>query len=824
MSTSASNNHSSASNSSLVTSSLSGDCKSMGPDGSPGSPDLSWLRIVLDNLPHRIFIKNRQSDYLLCNNQLARDYGIAADDVAGRNDLDFLPRELAEKYRADDQRIMDAGVPEDLVEDYVVSDSIRSIHTQKVPLLGVDGHAWGILGIFYDISEQKGLERALKSSERRFRDAFEHGPIGMALLDREARFSKVNLRMCAIFGYERAELEDRTVDDLLAPDARPQGEIVDHLLNRKSHEAAIPLQCVRSDGATVWVRTSCVAQYDDQGALTQIILQMEDVTDQRRAMESIRLLAAAIEHAGDSVIVCDIDHRIQYVNPSFTRVTGYSADEVVGQPSSILRSKRLAPDFYESIWASVGNGSIWSGRVTNARKDGTDYHAELTFSPIRDDRGRVVQYVGVQRDITEQIQFEQKMKEAFDKVERSHRENALILRAVSAALIRTDALGRVLLWNEPAERLFGIPQGDICGRRFWDCPIPWDWDELRAHVETCRASRGTVNLKEFKCCDCEDNGRYLDLMIAPVIEDDNKESGFLLHCIDVTDQRLLQMQLTQALKLESIGQLSAGIAHEINTPTQYVGDNLRFLQEATEELSQLLVIHEQIVDIAEQADVATELTATSRRLEKELDIDYLKEEIPRAIEQALEGVSRVAKIVRSMKEFSHPGSTEKSEINLNHAIETTLTVCRNEWKYVAEIQLDLETDMAPVACLPGELNQTILNMVVNASHAIAEKLGPNPTSLGTIRIQTRTDGDWVEIRIADSGMGIPKAIRHRVFDPFFTTKQVGKGTGQGLAMTHSVIVDKHQGTIDVESREGEGATFIVRIPRRSIPAETEVAS
>ena len=194
------------------------------------------------------------------------------------------------------------------------------------------------------------------------------------------------------------------------------------------------------------------------------------------------------------------------------------------------------------------------------------------------------------------------------------------------------------------------------------------------------------------------------------------------------------------------------------------------------------------------------------------DLEYLREEIPKAIEQSLEGIGRVSKIVQAMKEFSHPGADEKTPIDINKAIESTITVSRNEWKYVAEMETDFDTGLPMVPCLPGDFNQVILNIIINAAHAIAGVVDKDSVDKGKIAISTTMDTDWAEIRISDTGTGIPEEIKDKVFDPFFTTKEVGRGTGQGLAISHSVVVDKHGGTITLETEEGQGTTFIIRLP------------
>jgi signal transduction histidine kinase len=278
-------------------------------------------------------------------------------------------------------------------------------------------------------------------------------------------------------------------------------------------------------------------------------------------------------------------------------------------------------------------------------------------------------------------------------------------------------------------------------------------------------------------------------------------------------QQLLEIRLAQAQKLESIGQLAAGIAHEINTPIQYVGDNTRFLGEAFDDFIKALRHYQLLLEAIKTETVDNEMIQKVESVVENADMDYLEEEIPSAIDQTLEGVAHVARIVRSMKEFSHPGTIEKTAVDINHAIENTITVSRNEWKYVAEMETDLDRSLPLVPCLPGEMNQVFLNIIINGAQAIGDVVGNGSENKGVIRISTNNDGDYVEIRIRDTGPGIPEEIQTRIFDPFFTTKEVGKGTGQGLAVSHSVIVKKHQGEISFATDPGKGTTFTIRLPK-----------
>jgi len=309
-----------------------------------------------------------------------------------------------------------------------------------------------------------------------------------------------------------------------------------------------------------------------------------------------------------------------------------------------------------------------------------------------------------------------------------------------------------------------------------------------------------------------DETRLLGLTITPVHVVNENLTKLLVIGSDITDRSALEEQLRQAQKLESLGQLAAGIAHEINTPTQYIGDNVRFLKDAFQDLKSLLANYELLLAAAKGNTLSAETVQEIAPAVEPVDTGYLLEEIPRAIEQTLEGVTRVSTLVSAMKEFSHPGTKEKMPMDLNHAIESTLTVARNEWKYVADLETEFDSSLPLITCQPGEFNQVILNLIVNAAHAIADVQGKGRSEKGKIKVQTRNCEEWAEIRIQDTGSGIPEKVRARVFDLFFTTKEIGKGTGQGLAIARSVVVDKHGGSIDFESEEGKGTTFVIRLP------------
>jgi len=292
--------------------------------------------------------------------------------------------------------------------------------------------------------------------------------------------------------------------------------------------------------------------------------------------------------------------------------------------------------------------------------------------------------------------------------------------------------------------------------------------------------------------------------------------------LDVTDQRRLENELAQAQKLESVGRLAAGVAHEINTPVQFVSDSVSFVREAMDDLSAIVDKYRELRTATESgADVAAAAKA-AEEAEDDADLDYILENAPVALDRARDGLGRVAAIVRSMKEFAHPDRKEMSQADLNQAIQSTLVIASNEYKYVAEIETAFE-QIPHVNCYAGEINQVVLNLIVNAAHAIGDVVRGTDKK-GKIRVGTRVLGDQVEIAITDTGKGIPVEVRSRIFDPFFTTKEVGKGTGQGLAIARSVVVDKHGGTLHFETEVGQGTTFYIRLPIAGPASESASAS
>ena len=394
------------------------------------------------------------------------------------------------------------------------------------------------------------------------------------------------------------------------------------------------------------------------------------------------------------------------------------------------------------------------------------------------------------------------------------------IEQAAEAIMVTDTSGIVLYVNPAFLELNQYKRDDIVGENaeilYGDNPDTEPINNILGSVFRGEIWKGRLNYRK------SGNTEYqAESTISPVRDATGTIMNFVYVSRDVTKEASLEMQLRQAQKMEAIGELASGIAHEINTPTQYIGDNIRFFRDSFGEITELL---NRFKGFLKSSENGTDLQEERKEIEAiidDMDLEFLEEEIPTAIEQSLDGNKRVAEIVRAMKEFAHPGAEERSAIDVNHSIRNTMSVARNEWKYVADVETDLEDDLPLVPCFPGSFNQVILNLFVNAAHAIGDVVKDGSDGKGKITVTTREDNGWVEIRLGDTGCGIPEANRTKIFDPFFTTKEVGKGTGQGLSIAHSVIVEKHGGTIDFESEIGKGTTFIIRVPLEYEPEKAQ---
>ena len=390
-------------------------------------------------------------------------------------------------------------------------------------------------------------------------------------------------------------------------------------------------------------------------------------------------------------------------------------------------------------------------------------------------------------------------------------------------VITVIAPDATVLYQSPSvERVLGYLADDLVGTKITGLLHPDDRQRVLAPQAVDEAH--PTHAVECRVRHADGSWRNFETTVTNLLHDPNVE-GLVLNSRDVTDRHRLETELRHAQKLESVGQLAAGIAHEINTPVQFVGDNVRFLRDAFDGLIVALeppgAGHGGGPGAAGEPGTggAGRGTGGAGGAGGGTDLVFLTEEVPLAIDQTLQGVERIATIVRAMKAFGHPSGEQKAPADLNQAVRDTLIVANNAFKYVADVVTDLG-ELPPVWCHLGDINQVLLNLIVNASHAISEAVDSNG-GRGTITVRTSCDGAEVAIGVADTGVGIPPEIAERIFEPFFTTKEVGEGTGQGLSLAYSLVHDRHGGSIGFRTEPGRGTTFTVRLPVGSAPDPLE---
>lgn len=529
--------------------------------------------------------------------------------------------------------------------------------------------------------------------------------------------------------------------------------------------------------------------------ITELIDAQVALDDERRQNQLLSLVA---RHTGSGILIMDFAGNVEWNNRAYESLIGFSSDGLNGFElvSRLVRDPAQIHQLHENL----SNQNEFHMDVDIHVSDGSVRHMDVEFRKTDAIDGEH-KLILVAIDITERVAAKQALAN-----ERQIFEN--VISNVPHGVYWKNRNGQYLGCNDAYATQLGLPGREVViGKTDDELALPVEKQQSQArHEQTVFDTGASVLGVEEKCVTDSKTTHMLTSRVA--LRDEHGDvSGVLGIFADITSVKAMEDQLNQARRLEAIGQLSAGIAHEINTPMQYIGDNIQFLERASELLIQMGTEVEKLSESHEDEDLRV-MFGNWLRVSR---FGQLKSRVPTAIVSAKEGVVVVSQIVQAMKAFAHPGDRELKLADLNAAISNTIIVSRNEWKYVADIDTEF-AEFCAVKCNLGELNQVFLNIIVNAAHAISDTLGDG-RRMGRIKISTHDEPNHVEVRIRDDGSGMPDHIRARIFEQFFTTKAVGSGTGQGLALAHAVVVDRHKGAIDVDSAPGKGTIFRIRIPK-----------
>ncbi len=808
------------------------------------------LEAVLSSIEEAILWTDNEGKAKWCNDSFAELIGLKRIFIMGREVTELFP------LRQRGQDLPTEGHPLSIaLRNQTSQQGNYTFGSDNIPFVvkvqyleTIEGPPTTII-IARDSSQEKEL------AEYRIQGAaLAAAADAIVILDNIGRVHWTNKAFTRITGYEFKEVYGKTLKVLKSGYHSQQHykEMWSTILAGKPWTGEMVNR--RKNGEIYHEEQTITPVTDNKGRVINFIAIKNDITEKKSAYKSLEdreaKLTALFDGVIDAIVTADSKGKILTVNPAAEKIFGYGPGELEGQNVRILVPPELRPNhdsFIRRYLETRIPKVIGIGREIEAvRKDGSRFPIELSINEIR--THDAVMFTAIVRDISKRKEQEKRLKELNEQLEqlvdertadltqkteeltlevlerkkaeeeiRQNRELLLsLLNGIQAAFLIIDVESRAIAeLNEIAEAMFGFSRDNILGLNC-DIIFAGQGDHLE---EVCPHSYEDNPTIETSIVGV--NGTLIPVTrhILPITIKSRPHLAVIL--FNISERKNLERKLEMARKLESVGRLASGIAHEINTPIQYVGNSVLFQQEAFTDLLSIHELDKQIIDECRKADLFPQILAKRDHEAEDKDLEFIIEEIPESCERAQDGVNRVAGIVQAMKNFSHPGQQNMQPADLNSLIQTTVTVSSNEWKYYAEMDLQL-AQIPLVECFHGSINQVLLNIIVNAAHALHEKYEETGEK-GTISISTMHEDDSVVIRLADNGKGIPAEIKDKIFDPFFTTKEVGRGSGQGLAIVHDIIVGRHQGSIDVESVPGQGTTFSIKLPVRQ-PGQQEGVS
>lgn len=727
------------------------------------------FNVLFNSLPGLAWRKDNEGRYIMANSASCQFFGLSHDELMGKTAWDLFPAEMAE-FLDEAERPLFEGERRAVEMEMQLGegDESRFFARRMVSVMGLDGCVEGIIGLTMETTQAKLAEE---------------------LAMKTAAFQTAILELAINFFNKDIDDLDHGIEDALG--------LVASYCEMDRASLFLYDYCMETISVAQEWRTSGIPSMKNRLQSTPTSL-VPGLVEAHRARKNFSI--PSVEALPQSAPLRRIFGRLG--TKSLIAVPLYNGMACYGFVglASISREKAWTDNELKLL-------VVFAELLTNARVRKLHEQRLIAARNVAQEAYDVMEERIEQRTL-ELARANHNLNEEIGARTQIIQELETLRNSISGILIAVDEHDRVTVWNEAAQKAFEIHSRNALGERFQGLALTWDWEIVRANVAQCILNMSPVRATNVGYTTPDGQNAVLTLALSPLLDDQQSLTGYLILGEDITDLRTMEAHLAQAAKMEAIGQMAAGIAHEINTPTQYVSDSATFLREAFNELSILLNTVEKLCATPSQGSLET-----LHRILQDNDIQFIQQELPATFKRIETGIDKISSIVKAMNKFSYYRAEEKRMCDINELLQNALTISQSEWKYVAKVKQDLDHDMDLVMCSPGEISQCFLNIIVNAAHSIEEKVKDTP-KIGTIAITTRKSFNCIQIRIEDTGTGIPEHLQEKVFNLFYTTKTIGKGTGQGLAIVYDTIVNKHDGKITLESKEGEGSAFVIEIPNK----------
>jgi two-component system NtrC family sensor kinase len=805
-------------------------------------------RTILENIDDGYYEIDLEGNYTFFNDAEAKNLGYTKEEMRRINSRNYQDEETYKKTFKVFAEIYRTGKPIKALEmEAIRKDGSKVFNEISASIIrDQQGKTIGFRGITRNITERKRAEEALKQSEQKYRFLTESMTDIVWIAGLDLRTTYVTPSIQRLLGFTQEERIKQSLDQQLTPDSLTRVfEILNSELALEKQEGADPsrrvnleLEFYHKDGSTRWLDVTISGIRDDKGVLTSIYGVARDVTERKKVeqalQESEERYRTILDEIEEGYFELDLAGNATFFNDSICRIFGYPREELQSlnyrQYTDEENGKKCF-NIYNEIYKTGNPSKIQEYEII--RKDKTKRYLETAASLRKDSSGRIIGFRGVSRDITQRKKIEEELKQSEEKYR-------TILEKMDEGYFEIDLAGHITFFNQPLCALLGYSSAELQGmsyKKYYDKET--QQKIFKVYNQTYKTGE-PGKLYGYEIIRKDGSRRFLESSVLLMKDLSGNPIGFrgLLH--DITDQKLVEdeikrnrddlikknkeveesrknLQLTlekleaayeelktsqakilQQEKMASIGQLAAGVAHEINNPVAFISSNLGTLEKYIRRFTDFIDVQSQVIKQLKDENVMYDL----EEKRKDLKIDYTISDAQKLLEESLDGTDRVQKIVKSLNRFSRVDDADYLKTNINECIDQSISIVWNELKYKGNLHRDYGI-ISPTKCYPQQLSQVFINILLNAAQAISEK--------GDIKITTREKNKEIWISISDTGTGISEDNKRKIFEPFFTTKEVGKGTGLGLSISYEII-QRHKGDILFESGQGRGTTFTVRLP------------